>query len=216
MADRERLNALRVVLVTDGEGDAARLLRIVTAACAGGVRAVQLREPGLSARELATLCAQLRPVIAACGGVLLVNDRVDVAAACADGAQVGHRSLPPPLARRALGPDRVLGVSVHEAGELAGLAAAGADFALLAPVWRTASKPGQRGLGVAAAGAITAASPVPVVWLGGVDVDKAAALAPLPRAQRPLGVALRSGLCSARDVEAHSRAVVAAFAAVLD
>jgi len=216
VADRERLHVLRVVLVSDGQGDAARLLRIVTAACAGGVRAVQLREPGLSARELAALCARLRPVTAAAGGVLLVNDRVDVAAACADGAQVGHRSLPPLLARRALGPDRLLGVSVHDASELAALGAAGADFALLAPVWPTASKPGQPGLGVAAAGAMTAVSPVPVVWLGGVDVGVAAALAELPAAQRPLGVALRSGLCSANDVAAQARAVVAAFAAVLD
>ena len=54
-------DALRLLLITDGRGDVARLEDIVTASLAGGVRAVQLREHAMSARRLAQICERLRP-----------------------------------------------------------------------------------------------------------------------------------------------------------
>ncbi len=216
MASHRSLAPLRVLLITDGSGDPRRIERLVTAAIHGGVRAVQLREPNLTARELGRLCAQLWPIVDDLGGVLLVNDRLDVAAAgLAHGAQVGHRSLAPALARAVLGPTRWLGASVHAAGELAGVAAAGADFALLAPVWPTAAKPGQPALGLELAAAWTAAAPLPVLWLGGVGAGLAGSVAALPPSARPAGVAVCSAICAARDVEAAAGELIAAFGPVL-
>jgi thiamine-phosphate pyrophosphorylase len=201
-----------VLLVTDGEGDAARLQRLVAAALRGGVRAVQLREPRWTAAELGAAASSLRPLLEDAGGLLFVNDRVDVAAAgLAHGAQVGHRSLSWQLARRVLGPDRWLAASTHGAPELAAAAAAGADVALLSPVWPTPSKPGAAGLGVAAAGRLTAGAGLPVLWLGGVSTAVADQVLALPASQRPIGVAVRSGLCAADDVAAAARALVAAW-----
>ena len=91
-------------MITDGAGDLSRLLIAVRAAFAGGCRCVQVREPGWSGRQLWDACAALRPVVRDHEGLLLVNDRLDLARADgADGAQVGHRSLPPEAARHALG-----------------------------------------------------------------------------------------------------------------
>jgi thiamine-phosphate pyrophosphorylase len=202
----------RLLLVSDGRGDASRLADVVAAAIDAGVRAVQLREPSMTARELAACCARLQPLLAAVDGLLFVNDRVDVAAAgCCDGAQVGHRSLPPAAARRALGPGRWLGVSAHDAGELAAAAAAGADFALLSPVWPTASKPGAAGLGVAGAAALTAAAALPVLWLGGVTAARVAAVAALPAAQRPRGFAAIGAVFAAREPAAAAAELLRAI-----
>lgn len=207
----------RLLLVSDGHGNAARLCAIATAAVAAGVRAVQIREPKWSARELMACCAKLRPLLAGVGGLLFVSDRVDVAAAdLCDGVQVGHRSLPPAAARQALGARPWLGASTHDAAELAAAAAGGADFALLSPVWPTPSKPHASGLGVAQAAALTAAACLPTLWLGGVTADRVGAVAALPKAQRPVGFAVLGAICAAADPGAAAAAMLRAIDAALD
>ncbi|MDT8342467.1 MAG: thiamine phosphate synthase, partial [Longimicrobiales bacterium] len=64
---------------------------------AGGARvALHLRGPGTNGGPLYRLAVALVPAARAAGALLLVNDRVDVAAcAGADGVQLGRRSLPP-------------------------------------------------------------------------------------------------------------------------
>lgn len=206
-----RLGPLRVLLVTDGRGEPARIEALAAAAVAGGVRAVQVRESRLPARQLAVLCERLRQILEPVGGLVLVNDRVDVAAAgCAHGAHVGHRSLTPRHARRALGQAAWLGSSVHDRDQLQEAAAARCDYAVLAPVWPTVSKPGAPALGPERAGAWTAAAGLPVLWLGGVDPDRAASIGDLPAARRPVGIAVCSAICAAADPTAAALALVAA------
>jgi thiamine-phosphate pyrophosphorylase len=210
-------SVLQLVLVTDGRGDPARLERIVAEVVAAGVRTVQLREPALSARVLLRTCERLLPVLAATRGLLLVNDRVDVAAAgVAHGAQIGHRSLPPELARAVLGPQPVLGLSAHDRGELDLATAGGCDFALLSPVWPTSSKPGAPHLGAVRAGQLTAGGRVPGGWLGGVSVGMLPGLAALPKIARPVGFAVRSAIMEATDPGAAAAELLEAIAASPD
>ncbi len=203
---------LRLVLITDGRGDPVRLERIVEQAVAAGVRCVQMREPQWPARATMNACERLLPLLQRAGGILLVNDRVDVAAArVAHGAQIGHRSLPPEVARAVLGPDAVLGYSAHDQGELDLAVAGGCDFALLSPVWTTTSKPGAPHLGPQRAASLTAKARVPVVWLGGVDVVNAATIAAVPQVGRPVGVAVRSAIMAANDPYEASAALLRAL-----
>ena len=191
---------LRLVVITDGRGDPLRVEDIVRAALAGGARCVQLREPRWTARMTWQACERLRPLIDSARALLLVNDRVDVAAAgVAHGAQIGHKSLPPAVARRILGPHPVLGFSAHDQDELDAAADGGCDFALLSPVWPTESKPGLPHLGEARAAALTARARVPVVWLGGVDVEHAQRVSALAEDRRPIGVAVRGAVMHADD-----------------
>lgn len=207
-------DALRVLFVTDGAGDGDRIVRQVAAAIDGGVRAVQLREPKLDAGSLADLCDRLRCVLQPVSGLLFVNDRCDLAAAgCCDGTQVGHRSLPPAHARRAVG-DGWLGVSCHDPSELESARSAGADFALLSPVWPTRSKPGHPGIGAGVAGAWTAASGLPTLWLGGVDATHAKEVERMPVATRPVGVAVISAISGASDPRTAAVRLVEAWAPV--
>ncbi|MBL8732520.1 MAG: thiamine phosphate synthase [Planctomycetes bacterium] len=203
---------LRLVLITDGMGDPRRLEAIVEAAVAGGVRCVQVREPKWSARAIMLACERLAPVLEAARGMLLVNDRLDVAAARgAHGAQIGHRSLPPELARLVIGPDAPLGFSAHDLEELDLAAAGDCDFALLSPVWPTTSKPGAPHLGEVLAAQLTARAQLPVVWLGGIDAERTRQLAAIPVAGRPVGVAVRSAIMAAPDPMAAAAELLAAW-----
>ena len=202
---------LRLVVITDGRGDLGRLEAIVAAAITGGARCLQLREPGWTARQLADACERLRPRLDAVRGLLLVNDRLDVAAARAHGAQIGRKSLPPDAARHVLGPDAVIGYSAHDADELALAARSGCDFALLAPVWATQSKPGALPLGEQRAAELTAAARLPVVWLGGVGAANAARCAALQGPSRPAGIAAMSAVMGAADPADAARALLRAF-----
>ena len=167
MAD---LSALRLVWISDGLGDVGRLVSIVRALVAGGVRAIQLREPGMSARALAALCVRLRPLISGVDGLLLVNDRVDVClAGYADGVHVGRRSLSVEEVRAILPRRRILGASTHDPVELERARDGGADYAFLSPILATKSKPNAVPIGVEQARSWTRSARLPVVWLGGFD-----------------------------------------------
>ncbi len=202
---RERL---RVVVVTDGHGDPARIDALARACLEGGVRAVQIREPDLDAARLAALCEGLRPSFDAAGALLMVNDRADVAAAgYAHGVHLGHRSLSPSAVRAFLDSELLVGVSAHDPAELRRAHELGADFAFLSPVFPTASKPDAQPLGEERAAEWTRAAVLPVVWLGGLDADRVAALVdPVPAA----GVAVLGAVCRAADPRAASERIVRA------
>ncbi|MHC4513761.1 MAG: thiamine phosphate synthase [Planctomycetota bacterium] len=196
------LRRLRSVLITDGVGDQDRIETVVAAALAGGFSAVQVREPKLTARQQAALCERLWPRVAAHDALLLVNDRVDVAAlACAHGVHLGFRSLAPEPARAILGREKLVGFSAHDEAELSWATAQGVDYVILAPVFQTASKPGARALGIDRTRALVAAAKVPVILLGGLNehtLEDAMTVG-------AHGHAFLSAVCQAQDPEAAAR-----------
>ncbi|MEM7203203.1 MAG: thiamine phosphate synthase [Planctomycetota bacterium] len=203
-----RLGNARLALITDSRGDAGRLRTLVAAAIDGGVRAVQLREPSLTAAELAALCDALRPRLDAVSGLLFVNDRVDVAVACgAHGVHLGCRSLPPARVRAQLPSGCLVGFSAHDSTELAAAAAAGVDYVSLSPVLPTVCKPGAAALGLAATAALVGQAPVPVVWLGGIDAHTIEEVG----RHAPFAVAVRGAICDSPDPAAAARALVLAL-----
>lgn len=157
------------------------LVRLVGDAARAGVGLIQIRERDLGARELASLCARAREAASGSGARLLVNDRADVAlAAGLDGVHLTTRSLAPRAVRAiAGGAGLLVGASTHSADELA--AADGeADFAVCGPVFDTPSKRGMgEPLGPEAVARLARSVRIPVLALGGVTRENAAAaLAP--------------------------------------
>lgn len=150
------------------------LIRAVHSALKGGVRAVQLREKDLTARELLPLARELRQLTREYGACLLINDRIDVALAVeADGVHLGGGSLPVAETRALLGPQRLIGVSTHHPAEIVTAAESGADFVTFGPVYFTASKAAYGApLGLAALRGACANAPLPVFALGGVTADR--------------------------------------------
>lgn len=165
-------------LVTDGRpGDCRQRLDAlagpVEAAARGGVNMVQVREKHLSARDLLRVASELRRITAG-RALLIVNDRIDVAAAAvADGVQLGEQALPIEAAR-AVGGDAVLiGRSVHSKAAALEAEDAGADFLVLGTVFPSRSHPGRTAGGLELVRDVTAAVHLPVIGIGGITAETA-------------------------------------------
>lgn len=204
---RERL---AVVAITDRRfaPDPAKYLDRCEALLAGGVTALLLREKSLDARELYNLATRLLPLARRHRALFIVNGRIDVALACgADGAQLGHDALPIGPARRIVPPAFLLGASCHTAQELAAAELAGADFALLSPVFEPTSKAAsQPPLGLDGFRDLVQPCPIPVVALGGITSETARAC----RDAGAAGVAAIGALFGAEDPSSAGRAFRAA------
>ena len=186
--------ALRVYVLTSARFAGRSHRDVAMAALQGGAGAIQLRAPELPDDELLAVASGLAAACADAGALFVINDRPEIAAAVgAAGAHVG-RADDPSAARRLLGPDRVLGMSVdggsqaHEAEDL------GADY-LGVTVWSTPTKPEATPGGLALVRTISTRSTLPVVGIGGID----AANAPSVLDAGAAGVAVISAVAAAPD-----------------
>ncbi|MGE5227399.1 MAG: thiamine phosphate synthase [Planctomycetaceae bacterium] len=201
---------LAVYVVTSGSLRERSHLDVARAAIAGGATAVQLRAPELDEDALAAAAGELADACRAAGVLSIVNDRPDVAvAAGADGAHVGQGDDVED-ARAALGQDRVLGISVASAEQARQAQALGADY-LGVTVWATPTKPEAAPEGPEGVRTVAAATPLPVVGIGGIDADNAHQVV----AAGAVGVAVVSAVAGAEDPVAATRALRAAVEAAL-
>jgi thiamine-phosphate pyrophosphorylase len=143
---------------------------------ARGRVAVHLREKDLGGAALLALAGSLRQICRTRGALLLVNDRVDVAAAAgADGVHLPSAGIPPGQARRLLPAGALVGVSCHSEADVSRALAAGADYATFGPVFDTPSKRAYGPpLGLEALRRAPALG-LPLVALGGIDPGSARA-----------------------------------------
>ncbi len=143
------------------------------------------------------------------GVVALVNDRVDWALLSgADGVHVGDEDLPPAEARRLLGPDRLVGVTVRHSGAARDAASAGASYVGLGPVFATRTKEVPAPLmGLERLRREVAASPLPVVAIGGIGLATVADVA----RTGVHGVAVASDLWTGGDPGVRVRALQEGF-----
>ncbi|HZQ76256.1 MAG TPA: thiamine phosphate synthase [Acidimicrobiia bacterium] len=164
---RARLRAARLYLCTPNRPD---LGEFVAAVGAAGVDIVQLRDKVLPDRALLERAAVARDAAHAAGALFVLNDRPDLALACdADGVHVGQDDVPAAVARRIVGPDRLVGLSTHAADELAASAAEPVDYVSAGPVEPTPTKPGRPGTGLDYIRRAAGRSPHPFFVTGGVS-----------------------------------------------
>lgn len=206
-ADRLR-TALRLYLLADASlAPVESLPRIVAAGIRGGVTAVQLRAKTATTLELLESARNLNAVCRECGVPFIVNDRVDVAlAAEADGAHVGHigeEDLSPHDARRLLGPEAIVGVSVGTAQEAHMATGQGASYVSAGPMFATSTKSNAGpAAGETLLRSVRAATRLPLVVIGGITPQRSAALF----AAGADGVCVGAAIVRAPDPEAAARA----------
>ncbi len=131
-----------VYLVTDRYFSIGRSTPdIVKAAIRGGISVVQIREKDLSTRDFYTEAAQIREMLRSAGIPLIINDRIDVALAVdADGVHLGQDDMSVKIARKILGPDRIIGLSLNQLDNINDEAFTFADYLAVSPVFPTATK----------------------------------------------------------------------------
>ena len=192
---------LKLYLVTDRELSRGRELEwIVAEAVKGGATMVQLREKDVTTREFIELARRLKPILKEAGVPLIINDRVDVALAVdADGVHIGQSDMPYGIARRLLGPDKIIGLSVENMDEVHEANSLDVDYIGVSPVYATATKTdtappfGLDGLREA-----VRISRHPAVAIGGMNANTA----PDVLKTGVDGIAVVSAICSAPDPKA--------------
>ena len=160
---------------------------------------IQLRGKKWTSRELLDVGMKAVRFLRQKNIPLIINDRVDIALACeVDGVHLGQDDMPLPYARKILGKDRIIGISVATPAEAEAAEKDGADYVGAGPVFGTLSKNdlgpllGLEGLRairnkikipILAVGGISAANVADVIFAGadGVAVISAIAAAENPR-----------------------------------
>jgi thiamine-phosphate pyrophosphorylase len=180
-----------------------------------GDLALHVRAPAVGGRGLLEI---VRAVLAGGsltgGATLLVNDRVDVARIAGTGAHLPEAGLTPAQARTILGPDPLLGRSIHDPAEAASVNAGRRtlDYVFFGHVFETASKPGLPGRGfgeLAEAARSGTAVGLPVLAIGGMTPER---VAPALEAGAH-GVAAVAGIWDAPDPPLAARTYLMALGA---
>ena len=192
-------DALKLYLVTDRDLSLGRSLEeVVSEAVKGGVTIVQLREKEASTGEFVALARRLMSILKPLGIPLIINDRVDVALAVdADGVHIGQSDMAYADARRLLGPDKIIGLSVESLEDLEAANALDVDYVGISPVYGTPTKTdtaepfGLEGLRKAVEMSVH-----PTVAIGGMN---ARTIGEVMEAGAD-GVAVVSAICSAEDI----------------
>lgn len=133
---------LKLYLVTDrplaGERD---IEWIVREAVEGGCTIVQLREKHTDTGEFVALAKRLKSALSPYNVPLIINDRIDVALASdADGVHIGQSDMPYDIARKLLGPDKIIGLSIENFEQLEQANKLDVDYVAASPVFGTPTK----------------------------------------------------------------------------
>ncbi len=188
---------LCLVTALDPGEDPAPLLASVSAAVRGGANMIQVRAPELERTAFFNLAASVVETVGD-DALVIINNRVDVAlAVSAAGVQLGERGPAVKAARRFRGNEWLIGRSVHSPEGALKAESDLVDFLVLGTIYETVSHPGQSGAGPELISEITATVGTPVIGIGGINVERAAAVV----SAGARGIAVIGAILHAEDPE---------------
>lgn len=189
--------------------DGRLLAQMAQEAVAGGCTLLQYREKDIGNARAAL--ARIRAIREAVAGrvPVLVNDRIDLAlAAGAEGVHLGQGDLHPQDARRLLGPEAVIGLTLKTAAQADELYSLPVDYACIGGVFATTSKDnpdppvGLDGFArIAFRARLARGRALPIGAIAGIDASNAAATV----AAGADGIAVISSLFVGGEVEGRAR-----------
>jgi thiamine-phosphate pyrophosphorylase len=148
---------------------------------AGGATLVQLRDKHAATRAMVDEARAIKAALAASRVPLIINDRVDVAlAAGAAGVHVGQDDMDPADARRLLGPDAIIGLSIKTLAQAGAAPIEYLDYVAIGGVFATSSKDnpdppiGLDGLKAIVAAIRARAPTLPIGAIAGIDATNTA------------------------------------------
>jgi thiamine-phosphate pyrophosphorylase len=183
------------------------VMEAVEAAVSGGVTMVQVREKTASEREFYRRTVEMREITKRLRVLLIINDRPDIAlAAGADGVHLGQSDMPVEAARRLMG-NGIIGVSARTVEQAVLAQNGGADYIGAGAVFPTASKDDSgEAIGLERLREICAAVKIPVIAIGGICAQNAAAVMYCGVS----GVAVISAILAQAEIRDAARELLAA------
>ena len=166
--------------------------KTIEEACQGGVTLVQLREKNCGGREYLEKAMKVKIP-------LIIDDRVDVAIACdAAGVHVGSSDLPVAVARKLLGPDKIVGATAKTVEAAKKAYEDGADYLGAGAIFPTTTKVVTIRTSVETLNEICQSVPIPAVAIGGLNDGNMDIL----KGGKMAGVAVVSAIMKAEDPKA--------------
>ena len=183
--------------ITDSTGLSEEdFLRRTEAALQGGVTLLQLREKNRTTREYLSLAEKVHELTRRYGVPLLIDDRLDVAMAMdAEGVHLGQSDLPIHIARRILGPDKIVGATAKTVPQATEAYEQGADYLGVGAIYPTTTKVKTVLTSTDTLRDICKAVPIPVNAIGGLNKTNIDVLCGIPIA----GICVVSAIMKADD-----------------
>ncbi|ORO60309.1 thiamine phosphate synthase [Streptococcus oralis subsp. oralis] len=196
--------ALRLYLVTNRYQDSLEsFLEKVETACRSGVTIIQLREKNLTTNQYYQLAKQVKEITDAYQVPLIIDDRLDVCLAVdAAGLHIGDDELPVSVARKVLGPEKILGVTAKTVKRALEAETSGADYLGTGAIFPTTTKENAPITLISTLKTICQTVAIPVVAIGGLTSENIDQLIDTGIA----GVAVVRDLMQAEDIEAKAHA----------
>ena len=195
---------LRLYLVTNRYQDSLEsFLEKVETACRSGVTIIQLREKNLTTNQYYQLAKQVKEITDAYQVPLIIDDRLDVCLAVdAAGLHIGDDELPVSVARKVLGPEKILGVTAKTVKRALEAETWGADYLGTGAIFPTTTKENAPITLISTLKTICQTVAIPVVAIGGLTSENIDQLTGTGIA----GVAVVRDLMQAEDIEAKTQA----------
>jgi thiamine-phosphate pyrophosphorylase len=128
-------------LVDPARSNGRDLAGLAAAAAKGGATLIQLRDKTASTRVFVEEARAIHKALRGTGVPLLINDRVDVAlAAEAEGVHLGQDDMDATDARRQLGPEAIIGLTIKNGSHVAAAPIGAIDYVAIGGVFETVSK----------------------------------------------------------------------------
>lgn len=179
----------------------------------GGITFLQLREKGMKEEELLAEAKEMKRLAAAYGVPFVVNDNVDIAIACgADGVHVGQSDMEAGLARKKLGPDKIIGVTCRCVKDAVKAEKAGADYLGVGAVFASSTKQTASVIAREELEAICKAVSIPVVAIGGIKEENLMTL----KGSGVSGAAIVSGIYGQEDIKGACKRLLGLAKAVTE
>jgi thiamine-phosphate pyrophosphorylase len=197
-----------LLLITDRKQARLPLVEIARASFSAGCRWISIREKDLPRAEFSALACEGLLVAKSYNAVISIHGEAAQAKNLSTGLHLASGS-DPGAARKLLGGDKVIGLSVHSTEEAARADPRVVDYVIAGAVFETASKPGYPPLGLNGLKAIAEASKVPVIAIGGIGARNCGSVI---RAGAT-GIAVMGTIMRAADPGREMRALIAALRA---
>ena len=196
--------ALRLYLVTNRYQDSVEsFLEKIETACRSGVTIVQLREKNLTTNQYYQLAKEVKEITDAYQVPLIIDDRLDVCLAVdAAGLHIGDDELPVSVARKVLGPEKILGVTAKTVKRALEAEEGGANYLGTGAIFPTTTKENAPITLISTLKTICQRVAIPVVAIGGLTSENIDQLIGTGIA----GVAVVRDLMQAEDIEAKTQA----------
>ena len=187
-------------------------LRVIEEALQNGVTLLQLREKDKDGREFYEEALAVKELSKRYHVPLLIDDRIDVALAVdADGVHVGQSDLPVSVARKLLGPGKIVGATAKTVAQALEAQEQGADYLGTGAIFTTQTKAAAIPTSVGTLSEVCRAVHIPVVAIGGLKQDNLSVLEGCPIS----GIAVVSAIMSsatpgiaARELAAMAKKLV--------